>query len=81
MNGAWIFQIILVLVSALVSASVGYFFGVKQQKKQALGEYITEIVRDIYPALFSEMGLHRLREENPQSSTGKEWDSKRTKNI
>jgi hypothetical protein len=55
MNGEWVLQIVLVLVPVLVSAVVGYFLGVRSQKKQALGEYITEIVKEKYPLLFAEM--------------------------
>jgi hypothetical protein len=55
MNGAWIFQVLLVLVSSSVTAILGYLLGVKQQKKQALREHITEVVRKEYPALFSEI--------------------------
>ncbi len=55
MNGEWILQIVLVLTPALVSAAVGYFLGIRSQKKQVLREYITETVADEYPALFSEM--------------------------
>ena len=55
MNGAWIFQIVLVLVPAIVTAILGYLLGVKQQKKQALREYVTEVVKDEYPALFHEI--------------------------
>jgi hypothetical protein len=55
MNGTWIFQIVLVLVPAIVTAILGYLLGVKQQKKQALREYITGTVKDEYPLLFSEI--------------------------
>jgi len=55
MNGEWIFQIVLVLASSLVSVFVGYLFGVKQQKKQALREHITGIAKDEYQTLFSEI--------------------------
>jgi len=55
MNGAWIFQIVLVLVPAIVTAILGYLLGVRQQKKQALREYITGTVKVEYPLLFSEI--------------------------
>ena len=55
MNGEWLFEIALVLVSVLVSASVGYLFGVKQQKKQVLREHVTDIAKDEYPLLFDEI--------------------------
>jgi len=55
MNGEWIFQISLTLASVLVSVLVGYFLGMRSQRKQGLREYITGIVKDKYPLLFSEM--------------------------
>jgi len=55
MNGEWIFQIALVLVSVLVSTSFGYLLGLRSQKMQALREHITEIVKDKYPELFFEI--------------------------
>jgi len=55
MNGEWIFQLALVLVTSLVTAIVGYILGLKSQKIQVLREYITETVADVYPTLFSEM--------------------------
>ena len=55
MNGEWIFQILLILVSVLLSAPVAYFFGVKQQKKQVLRKHIIDIAKDEYPLLFDEI--------------------------
>ena len=51
MNGEWIFQIALVLVSI----SVGYLLGTYQQKKQISREHITDIAKDEYPVLFDEI--------------------------
>jgi len=55
MNVEWIFQGLLVVVSAFLGSFLGYFLAKRSQKTQALREYIMEIVKDDYPALFREM--------------------------
>lgn len=55
MNGEWIFQIALVLTSALVSALVGYLLGKRSQKLQIIREHVTNTVRAEYRVLFDEM--------------------------
>jgi hypothetical protein len=61
MSDEWIFQIGLALISALVSATFGYFLGTRSQKKQGLREYIIETVKDRYPPLVSEMKRNTKR--------------------
>lgn len=58
MNGEWIFQVVLVLTSALVSALVGYLLGKRSQKLQIIREYVTDIVKNEYPALYEEMTMN-----------------------
>ena len=55
MNGEWIFQVLLVLTPAIASALVGYLLGKRSQRLQIIREYITDIVKTEYPALYEEM--------------------------
>ena len=55
MNGEWIYLEIARLILSLVLVYIAYFFGLRSQKIQGLREYITGIVKDEYPPLFSEM--------------------------
>ncbi len=59
MNGDWIFQILLVVVSASASASIsiplGYYLGLRSQKIQTIRDYVIDVSGDIYPELFHEM--------------------------
>lgn len=55
MNGEWIYVQIASWLSSLILAYIGYRLGIRSQKIQALREYITEIVKDIYPILFNEI--------------------------
>ena len=55
MNGEWIYIEIARWISSFIFAYIGYLFGIRSQKIQALREYITEIVKDEYPILFSEI--------------------------
>ena len=55
MNGEWVFLEIARWVLSLALAYIGYFLGIRSQKIQALREYVTDIVKDKYPALFHEL--------------------------
>ena len=69
MNGEWIFQVVLVVGSAILGSALGYFLGIRSQKIQALQNYITEMVEENYPLLFDEIrrnsGLLDNYLENP----------------
>lgn len=55
MNGEWVY---IQIVSATISCAlvyIAYRLGIRSQKIQALREYIKDIVREVYPALFQEM--------------------------
>jgi len=55
MNGEWAFQILLVVISVGVSAPLSYYLGLRNQRIQTIREYIIDVVKDKYPALFNEL--------------------------
>jgi len=55
MGDEWVFQIAIAVVPAVMTLVVGYFLGLRSQKKQTLHEYIIGTVKEQYSFLFAEM--------------------------
>jgi len=55
MNGEWFFLVIVPSILSLALAYIAYRLGLRSQRIQGLREYITVVVKDEYPALFSEI--------------------------
>ena len=55
MNGDWILQILLVVISVLISIPLGYYLGLRSQKIQTIREHVIDVSKDTYPELFSEV--------------------------
>ena len=51
----WVFQVVIAVVPAVLTLFVGYFLGLRSQRKQTLHEYVVGTVKEEYPLLFDEI--------------------------